>query len=77
MRYEVEAANSRRLNLLPGPSNTYKAADTPGVDIRGEPMPRRQAEDLLDRLVAVRELTLKVRYRGVSNLLHSKALFCS
>lgn len=46
--------------MLPGPSNTYMADDSPGVDIRGDPIPRQQAEALLDRLVAVRELTLKV-----------------
>ena len=57
----METANARRLNLLPEPSHTYVANDTSGTDIRGNPMPRQQAEQLVDRLMAVKELTLKVR----------------
>lgn len=61
LRYQVETANAKRLNLLPSPSHNYSANDTPGTDIRGFPMPRQQAQQLLDRLVAVKELTLKVQ----------------
>ncbi|THH11770.1 hypothetical protein EW145_g431 [Phellinidium pouzarii] len=60
LRREVETANASRLSSLPGPSHTYRALDIAGIDIRGHPITLQQAEKLLERLIAVKSLTLKV-----------------
>lgn len=49
-----------RLAGLSGPPNTYIALDVPGVDIHGNPVSQKYAEHLLERLVALKEVTLKV-----------------
>lgn len=60
LRREVEEANSSRLASLPGPAHTYTALDIEGHDIRGRRLSPEQAQRLLDRLVALKTITLKV-----------------
>lgn len=60
MRFEVEKSNGVRLDKLPGPAHTFVSMDTPGYDVRGNRVSEAQAEQLLERLVAVKEITLKV-----------------
>ncbi|KAI0733984.1 hypothetical protein C8Q72DRAFT_771378, partial [Fomitopsis betulina] len=59
-RREVDNANSARLAQLSGSSQRYLAIDRPGVDAKGNQIPLVKARELLDRLVAPKELTLKV-----------------
>ncbi|KAL5495571.1 hypothetical protein ACEPAI_1034 [Sanghuangporus weigelae] len=60
LRDEVECANAARLRNLPGPSQTYLAFDVPGRDHRGIQVTAQQADKLLERLVAVKRITLKI-----------------
>ncbi|KLO19972.1 hypothetical protein SCHPADRAFT_808166, partial [Schizopora paradoxa] len=59
-RHDVEKANSARLAKLPDPSQTYVSVDTPGNDSNGHRISLKKAEDILERLVALKEVTLKV-----------------
>ncbi|KAF9519903.1 hypothetical protein BS47DRAFT_1005868 [Hydnum rufescens UP504] len=59
-RNQVDAANWIRLNQLPLPEQEFFAADFPGYDIRGQPIPPAKAKELLDRLVAQDKLSLRV-----------------
>ena len=59
-RREVDNANSARLAQLPGPSQRYLAIDRPGTNDKGSFIPLTKARELLDRLVAPKDLTLKV-----------------
>ncbi|KAL5518664.1 hypothetical protein ACEPAH_347 [Sanghuangporus vaninii] len=60
LRDEVECANAARLRNLPGPSQTYVAFDVPGRDHRGIQVTAQHADKLLERLVAVKRITLKI-----------------
>ena len=60
-RWEVLAANKQRLDQLPGPCHSYKAVDCPGKDGGGHSVSITQMEQILDKLVAAKEIGLKVR----------------
>ena len=60
LRSQVQECNRRRLRELPGPSVTYQAMDSAGYDVDGNRIPREQAFRLLDRLIALNEITVKV-----------------
>ncbi|KIL71840.1 hypothetical protein M378DRAFT_252853 [Amanita muscaria Koide BX008] len=57
---EVEVTNTRRLSQLDVKSHIYHARDTPGSDSNGGRVTIMQMERLLDRLVALKQLELKV-----------------
>lgn len=61
MRQDVDDANNSRLDQLRGPVHKYIADDLPGRDIRGDQISPDKAEQILERLVAAKEVTLKVR----------------
>ncbi len=65
---EVEKANTLRLSELPDPSHAYPSIDTPGRDSNGYPLTPGRTRDILERLVAQREVTLKVRFDLVIDL---------
>jgi len=56
----VEGCNNRRLNELIGDTQLYQAMDSRGYNAKGEPIDKDIAQRLLDRLVASREISLKV-----------------
>jgi hypothetical protein len=60
LRAEVEGCNNQRLKELTGEIQTYQAMDSRGYDASGEPIDKETAQRLLDRLVARREISLKV-----------------
>jgi len=60
LRAQVERANSLRLAMLPDPSHTYTSIDTPGSDSNGVPLSPGTFEKVLERLVALKEVILKV-----------------
>ena len=57
----MERANAARLANLPGPSQTYEAFDVPGRDSRGNIVTPQQAGRLLERIIALKRITLKAR----------------
>ncbi|KAM6498375.1 hypothetical protein JOM56_006323 [Amanita muscaria] len=59
-RAEVEATNHRRLSQLDVKSHLYNARDIPGSDSNGARVTIVQMERLLDRLVALKQVVLKV-----------------
>jgi hypothetical protein len=61
MRFEVENANNARLSQLTAKSHIYNAKDIPGIDSNEKRVTIAQMERLLERLVAQKELELKVR----------------
>jgi hypothetical protein len=61
---EVEVANGRRLDQLPGQKCPYGATDTPGYDSKGHPVSVEQMDRLLGHLVAQKSIFLKVRACG-------------
>lgn len=63
LKKEVESANSRRLDQLPGQSIKYVSVDKPGFNIEGKPINERLAARLLDNLLATKVLTLKVTFQ--------------
>ena len=60
LRDEVHKANARRLASLSGNGHRYIAADSPGYNELGKKLSVKEATVILDRLVAPREVTLKV-----------------
>lgn len=56
----MEGCNNRRLNELTGEIHTYHAMDSRGYNAKGNPVDKEMAQRLLDRLVAPREISLKV-----------------
>jgi hypothetical protein len=60
LRAEVEGYNNRRLNALVCGTQFYQAMDSRGYNAKGEPIDKEMAQRLLDRLVAPREISLKV-----------------
>lgn len=56
----MEQANHSRLALLPGEAHRYISLDIPGRDIDGKQPSPTQTKTLLERLVAVAEVSLKV-----------------
>lgn len=60
-RHDVERANSRRLAELPDPSQIYLSVDTPGTNSNGYQITPKKADEILERLVVLKEVTLKVR----------------
>jgi hypothetical protein len=65
LRAEVEGCNNRRLNELTGDIQIYHAMDSRGYNAKGDPIDKEMAQRLLDRLVAPREISLKVTGDGV------------
>ncbi|KAF8078245.1 hypothetical protein FPV67DRAFT_1403702, partial [Lyophyllum atratum] len=63
LRKLVEGCNNSRLKALPDPPQVYRSTDRAGYDYRNKPIPVDSAANLLERLVAVSQLTLKVRPR--------------
>ncbi|KZT22126.1 hypothetical protein NEOLEDRAFT_1072215, partial [Neolentinus lepideus HHB14362 ss-1] len=61
-RREVEGANRSRLLALPDPYHMYRAVDTPGYNDENKMISLNTMDRLLDRLVAQKEITLKVCY---------------
>ncbi|EFI28655.1 DNA repair and recombination protein pif1 [Coprinopsis cinerea okayama7 len=59
-RREVDQANKSRLNQLQGEARTYAAQDIPGRDADGRITSPAKMEQLLDRLLAPKSITLKV-----------------
>jgi hypothetical protein len=59
-RREVDWANTRRLHAIQAEPKTYLAHDTPGVSDDGQRVTQDGAARLLERLIAPKELTLKV-----------------
>ncbi|KAF5384755.1 hypothetical protein D9757_006265 [Collybiopsis confluens] len=59
-KLEVQACNTNRLNVLGGPSVSYKSMDFRGVDVFGKMMELEDAKVLLDNEVVLREITIKV-----------------
>lgn len=59
-RSEAETANRGRLQALPGAEHEYTATDRPGHDSQGAPLTIKKAEQILDRLVALKKVELKV-----------------
>ena len=60
LRAEVVRANKFRLKDLPNPTHTYIADDVRGVDSKREPLSFRSMDSVLNKLVAIQEVTLKV-----------------
>lgn len=56
----MEGCNNRRLNELTGEIHTYHAMDSRGYNAKGNLIDKEMAQRLLDRLVAPREISLKV-----------------
>ncbi len=61
LRRQVEECNNARLNALPGVSTHYHAMDFAGYDMYETPLTIPSAEKLLERLVALRVISLKAR----------------
>jgi hypothetical protein len=61
LRAEVQAFNTARLTSLEGDPKIYNAMDKAGCDARGNPLSKNHAARLLEQLVALPELTLKVK----------------
>ncbi|KAG8903521.1 hypothetical protein FRB99_003177 [Tulasnella sp. 403] len=59
LKQQVDRANMERLNSLPGRTYKFHAKDSPGVDGAGKPITRDEADKLLERLVALKELSLR------------------
>jgi ATP-dependent DNA helicase PIF1 len=59
-RREVESANNRRLNALKTETQTYRSHDIPGRTDDGQRVSQEGAARLLEKLIATREITLKV-----------------
>ncbi|KAF7306584.1 ATP-dependent DNA helicase PIF1 [Mycena indigotica] len=59
-RDEVDRANNRRLNALPGATRTYTAVQSSGINSQGFPITPEQMEKLLEKLVAPKQISLKV-----------------
>lgn len=59
-RREVDNANNSRLQNLSGDPQTYVAYDRPGLDEEGNRIPWNKVEKLLERLVAPKQIILKV-----------------
>ncbi|PAV21915.1 dna repair and recombination pif1 [Pyrrhoderma noxium] len=60
LRAEVVRANKFRLKDLPNPTHTYIADNLRGLDSKGEPVSFRYMDSVLNKLVAIQEVTLKV-----------------
>ncbi|KAI0344111.1 hypothetical protein BDW22DRAFT_1327918, partial [Trametopsis cervina] len=60
-RKEVETANANRLMNIKAKAIQYDARDIPGWDVNGNRLRPEQMERLLDRLVAPKVISLKVR----------------
>jgi ATP-dependent DNA helicase PIF1 len=60
LRAEVENCNNKRLDELTGSIQEYKAVDSAGYDVHGVHIPFEQASQLLQRMVAPQEISLKV-----------------
>lgn len=75
MKRQVEAANSKRLQTLPGPSYMlvhilmdvfpltyfrFHSVDTPGRDLRGNTYTEQDAQKILERMIALKEVHLRV-----------------
>jgi hypothetical protein len=69
LRAEVEGCNNQRLKELTGGIQIYHAMDSRGYNAKGEPVDKEMAQRLLDRLVAPREISLKVTGKVVADLL--------
>jgi ATP-dependent DNA helicase PIF1 len=63
LRAEVEYGNNKRLAELKGCIEKYQAMDSSGYDVAGYPIDIKQAVQLLDRLVALQEISLKASRR--------------
>jgi hypothetical protein len=59
-RWQVEQANSARLNALPGDLMTFYANDIPGYDMHKNPIKPDRASKMLDETLAPRQLKLRV-----------------
>lgn len=66
---DVENANSWRLKNLPDPSRRFDAADTPGTDEDGKPIPPSEMENILKRMIALSRIDLKVNYCSFLDIL--------
>ena len=60
LRSEVDQANRAWLAKLSGEVEKYISLDRPGIDSKGNPLSAAQADTILDRLIAMKEVTLKV-----------------
>ncbi|KAG1716789.1 hypothetical protein ID866_387 [Astraeus odoratus] len=61
LKASVERCNQEKLQKLPGEARLFKAMDSYGYDIYDIPIDPRMGEQLLQRLVVAKEITLKVR----------------
>lgn len=74
LKSQVELCNKTHLDVLPGEVMTYPAMDSRGFNMYGERIPVDAAGRLLERLVAPREISLKVgaQVMLLRNLLQGK-----
>ncbi len=59
-RNEVDVANRNRLNQIKDRARQYNAIDAPGYDDYGRQIPPERVDRLLERLVAPKNIVLKV-----------------
>jgi ATP-dependent DNA helicase PIF1 len=64
LKREVESWNNRRLNALSGKEHIYHSVDSAGYDVYDNLLSKDDADQLLDRMIAVPSITLKVRAYG-------------
>ncbi|KAF5375262.1 hypothetical protein D9758_000092 [Tetrapyrgos nigripes] len=63
-RYEVDKANTFRLDALPDQARTFYGMDLPGQDANGRPVGQDAMNRLLERLIVPRSITLKNLQQG-------------
>lgn len=56
----MDLCNQQKLRTLPGVDRVFRAMDSYGYDINDVPIDPRIGEQLLERLVVSKEVTLKV-----------------
>ncbi|KAI0274842.1 hypothetical protein BC834DRAFT_965319 [Gloeopeniophorella convolvens] len=72
-RKEVEFVNSTRLKQIKEEGVPYVSWDCAGVKASGDPVSAEEADEILDRLVALKTITLKVRAQVM--LIKSKVIW--
>ena len=70
LRREVEGCNNNRLKELAGVQHVYQAMDSAGYDVYGMPISRKDAQSLLDRMIAAPIISLKVLAFDIPQQLH-------
>lgn len=60
LKSQVESCNQKHLDVLSGEESTYTAMDSRGFDMYGERIPAKVGEQLLERLVVPKVISLRV-----------------